>query len=202
MFEFLRKKQSVPAAVDVLNLDDKSFVKAVSRMITEGQLASGTMCLIANENLRPMMNATFELAANRPNQSIPQDLDGFIRYLAAGLDKYSDEISRRRVQWFFLTSLIWRANAKAAADPTLVDLVAIIWIFLAKSGALLKETVATNVIWEEEEKVWFDHIRTPKDGISYVLVHMLPPFLKDHVSIKAFADEQDISLFNFTGRWI
>lgn len=201
MFGFFKKKNApVPSVSDVLKLEDRDFVNTVARMITEGPLASGTMCLIANENLRPIVDVTFALAKKKPEQGLPEDLDSFARYLANGIERQADEIGRRRMQWFFLACLIWRANAKAATDPTLIEPVAAIWLFLSKSGELLQETIAQNRLWEEKEKVWFDHIRTPNAGISYVLVHMLPSFLKKHEKIRALAEEHDVFLSAVPGR--
>lgn len=200
MFRFLERKRANLSLTNIIELEDHSFVNAVSRMVTEDHLASGTMCLIANENLRPVMEATFSSAKAYPQKNLPEDLDGFIRYLARQLAMQSDGILKRRLEWFFLVSLIWRANAKASTNSALADSAADIWVFLSKSGELLQETIVQNKLWEEDEKVWFEHIQTTEDGVKYVLVHMLPSFLKRHDKIRALAKEHNVILSFAPGR--
>jgi hypothetical protein len=190
VFNFFKKKPPTSAAVAVINLSDRGFIGTVARMMAEAPLASGTMVLIALANLGPIMSVNFEMAKNKPG--LPQTLDGFIAFLAASAEKQTDEIAKRRVQWFFIAAMVRRASERAAASPALIDAAAEIWIALAKSGALLAETVPRNALWQDDEKDWFTHIKDEKAGISYVLNHMLPTQFKKQRDIQALADEHAV----------
>jgi hypothetical protein len=193
VFGIFKKKQREPKAVDVLALNDRAFVETVSRMVCEGHPASGVMCLIASENLRPLMGVTFTAARERPAEKMPADLDGLIRFFADSAERPdADEIARRRIQWFFLAALICRASARSAADATLTEPVVSIWLFLARSAELLAETVPRNQLWDKNELLWFQHIRTRSDGVSYVLRHMLPKHLRSQARVREFAREQNV----------
>jgi hypothetical protein len=195
MFGFFKKKKSEPAAAGILNLDDHAFVQAVSRMVCDGHPAAATMCLIASENLRPLMGAAFTLARQKTDQQMPSDLDGLIRFFAESSEKDdADEVARRRIQWFFLAALIVRAGGRSAADATLVPSVVEMWLYLAKSGELLAETVKQNQLWDTNEKIWFQHLRTPSDGVGYVLQHMVPKHLKSQPKLREFAQQRGVMM--------
>lgn len=195
MFGIFKKKRPEPGAADILKLDDRAFVETVSRTICDGSPAAGVMCLIASENLRPMMGVAFTLAREKRDQRMPADLDGYIRFLADSVQRHdADEFARRRIQWFFLAALILRASGRSSVDSSLLQPVVDMWLFLARSGELLAETIPRNELWESTEKQWFQHIRRPADGVSYVLQHMLPKHLKSHSGVREFARQNGVFL--------
>jgi hypothetical protein len=69
------------------------------------------------------------------------------------------------------------------------------WISLADGGQSLKASLEHNIIWSDQEKEWFSHIKSEEEGVKYVLNYVLPSQLKPNADLISFAATIDI-------RWV
>lgn len=191
VFGFLKNGKSAtrPRSPEKPLLGDLEFVGNVAQVIQSQHPAAGAMCLIALETFPVLMHATFVLSKERPDLGLPGDLNSFVASIVRAADEQTDEVEKRRAQWFYLAGQVRLAGVRAAEEPVLISLIAGMWIFLAKSGALLPKLLADNQLWTEREKMLFQHIDSPEEGVRYVLRYMLPDQLRKHPDIQALARE-------------
>jgi hypothetical protein len=194
MFGFGKGRNAKPDLADILRLDERSFVGTVRRMVEAGPQAAWTMLAVAYQNLEPVIMATPELAAKYPNQGMPVDLDGIIRFISAGIGNASSEVGSRRLMWFFLAALVRRATEIASRTPGLQPEVADIWIMISRGCACLPEVLEFNQLWSEDEKTYFDVITTEKEGLKYGLHVLAPSYLRKTELLTKFAESHDIVL--------
>ena len=194
MFGLFKKKKEAGALALVLNLDDKAFVSTVKKMLEESHPAAWTMCVVAYQNLHPMLQACKELSREEKGKDVPADLDSFIRMLSVRLEGKLDEIPKRRLAWFYQSALIHRATEIGSQKVDLQSDVAALWIMLARGSANLSELLPPNALWSDDEKAYFTDIKSERDGIWYCLQILTPAYLKNETHIVSFAKSQDILL--------
>ena len=194
MFNFFRPKEKTPELAYFLRLDDVAFVSAVKKMLELGPPAAWAMCVVAYQNLNPILSACDELSKEHPASDVPADLDAFIQSVSSRLEQVTEEIARRRLGWFFQAALIRRATEIASRNTSLQEDVAAVWIMLARGSAYLPTLLSTNVIWSDDEKAYFDVIKSEKEGIHYCLRILAPAYLRTGNLLTSFAESQDILL--------
>ena len=194
MFGFPKKKKKEPGLADMLKLDDSAFVQTVSAMMQRSHVQACAMCVIAYQNLGPMLEAAIELSKAAPTERLPTDLDSHICWLIPLLENPKDEFAERRLGWFFYALLIKRASERAVSNPNLDEHVVEIWIMLAKGAAVLHEVIKQNILWSEDEKEWFADIEDEKSGIWYCLNILMPALYRKHPRIEDFAKLQGVML--------
>lgn len=192
MFKFFKKKASTPDLPAILALEDAAFIECITRMIQTGEPAAAAMCIVAHENLRPMLSATFNIAKENPEKGLPATLLEFLYFLSATIETQRDEIGRRRLFWFLQAGLVELATGKALKQREFTDNLANLWIKLIAGSAHLKALLQHNVIWSEEEKIWFSNITDEHSGMMYTLNHIMPKFLQDHPSVEEFCNRHDV----------
>jgi hypothetical protein len=193
MFGFFKQKES-PVLAQILRLDDTAFISTVKKMLEESHPAAWTMCLVAYQNLQPMLQACSDLAKENDGKDIPADLDSFIRMLSVRLEENLEEVAKRRLAWFYQSALIRRATEIASQRTDLQPDVAALWIMLAKGSANLSKLLPPNILWSDAEKAYFVDIKNQRDGIWYCLQILTPAYLKKDKRLIAFAKSQDITL--------
>jgi hypothetical protein len=178
----------------ILHLDDAAFVSSVKRMLESSHPAAWTMCVVAYQNLNPMLQACEELSHEERGKDVPADLDSFIRMLCLRLDEQLEEIPKRRLAWFFQAALIRRATEIASRNTNLQSDVAALWIMLAQGSANLSELLPQNLLWSDDEKAYFVDIKNQHDGIWYCLQILTPGYLRIDKQMISFANSHDIIL--------
>jgi hypothetical protein len=194
MFGPFKKKQESGALAQVLQLDDKAFVSAVRKILEKSHPAAWTMCVVAFQNLNPMLQACEELAKEKNGKDVPADLDSFIRMLSVRLEENLEEVAKRRLAWFYHSALIRRATEIASQNSHLQPDVAALWIMLARGSANLSELLPPNALWSDDEKAYFVDIKNQRDGIWYCLQILTPAYLKKDERLISFAESQNITL--------
>ena len=155
MFGFFKPKKSTPTLADIIRLDDTAFVLAVKQMLEKGPPGAWAMCVVAYQNLEPMLAVSFKLSKEQPSGDAPANLDAFIQLLSSRLAEISEEIPRRRLAWFFQAALIRRATELASQNTNLQHDVAAIRIMLARGSAYFSNILPKNILWSEDEKAYF-----------------------------------------------
>jgi hypothetical protein len=186
-----RKSKNEPAIRDVvahaLRSDPAAFVRDTRDTIQSLEPAAATMCVVAMQNLNAILRFFKTIASKHPNKKVPTSLDECLLLLVE--DGWpADEIQQRRAHWFFLAMLAKRADAFAETDPRLQDDVVDIWVHLAEGGKYLSALVPQNIIWSEDEKVWFADVKSQRDGAQHVVWLMCPYWAQLHPKISDFAD--------------
>jgi hypothetical protein len=96
---------------------------------------------------------------------MPNSIDDLIVFVCAEYDKLGnsakDEIPRRRSLWFLHALIVMKANEVAQRSPELVRSVVDIWVHLIACSRVLKNALEHNVLWSDEEKLWFGGQDTP-----------------------------------------
>jgi len=193
-FNWFRKKgQPDDPILATLNLDAPSFVRFVKGLLCESEPGASTMCVVALRNLEPIMIFAKDWAEREPKKHVPNGIDEFIRLLSEENPK--DEISSRRQWWFQYALLVKRATILAEHNVAFHDDVAAIWVRLAEGGKYLKRLLEHNVIWDDNEKLWFSEFKSEKDGASYVLNLMSPKWIRENKQIQDYAFANDFFVF-------
>lgn len=194
MFGFFNQKKKPPALSLVLDVNDAAFVSIVKKMLEEAHPAAWTMCVVAYQNLQPMVQACEELSREAKGNDVPADLDSFIRMLCARLEEKLEEIPKRRLGWFYLAALIQRATEIASRKPDLQSDLSVIWIMLARGSENICELLPPNILWSDDEKAYFADIKNEHDGLWYCLQILTPGYLRTNKEMISFADSNGIFL--------
>jgi hypothetical protein len=196
IFSWLRPKSSKPKDEfsQLLELKEEMFVDVISQMIVQQHAVSSAMCVVAFQNLNPILSATRQYAEKNPDYGLPTTVEETILLLSKDRDN-QDEISERRRYWFLYALLIKRATTLCEGSPSMTDACARMWAALAGGGRSLETSLAHNMIWSELEKAWFSQIKSEQDGLKYVLNHIVPNFLRSNPALKEFALDAGI-------RWV
>lgn len=192
MFGFLKKRVGALPEIPMLGLDNRQFLAAVLHSVEQSDAPSLCMWLIAKENIRAYEHAWIDAAQKQPHKGVPATNDGFIRWLASKVDDHTDELSKRRYQWFFLASILNRAGRVAQHSTELLDQLAAIWVFMARAGALLPSICKNNRLWSADEKVWFAGLTDERSGVDHVLNFMTPPSIRSAKAIHGLANQYNI----------
>ncbi len=156
--------------------------------------ASRAMILVALANLDVYLSVMFEVGNEKPKEGMPTTLDGAISFFEESLTQSQSEVGQRRIQWFLLASLVKRATQLFISEGNTLR-IQDAWISLAEAGGNIRTIIRDNIIWDDNEKVWFSDIHDQKSGIFYVLSLMMPKPLRKNPRIREYANEQDIFLF-------
>jgi hypothetical protein len=183
-----------PHSTQILDLNDTAYISTVKRMLEATHPAGWTMCVVAYQNLNPMLEACEELARSERGKGAPADLESLIRMLSARLDEVAEEIPKRRLAWLYQAALIRRATECASRNPDLQSDVVSMWIMLAQGSANLSELLPPNALWSDDEKAYFDGINSQYDGIWYCLHILTPNYLRKDKRLISFAESQNIFL--------
>lgn len=172
----------------LLKLDDTAFVETVANMVAAQHGASGAMCLVALENIRPILAFLKDHKRKNPQADFPETIEDSLSVLAKELDsRNTDEINERRHYWFFFSLLILRATRIGEHNDRENKAVVRMWCALVQGGQHIPQSLAHNILWSDLEKEWFAPLKTEKDGMMYVLNQMLPKWLRQHEDIKNIA---------------
>jgi hypothetical protein len=162
----------------ILQLNDAAYVSAVRKILEASHPAAWTMCVVAYQNLNPMLEACKELAREKGGKDIPADLDSFTRMIGSRLEEVLEEIPKRRLGWFLQAALILRATELASQKSDFQSDVAAIWVMLARGSATISELLPPNALWFDDEKAYFGDIKNQHDGIWYCLNILTPAYLR------------------------
>ena len=172
---------------------DEDFANFTHGAIQDDVPATRAMCVVAYENLRPLMSAAISVAKERGE--VPPSVDDFVTMTFDKLDVVHDEIARRRLVWFFLAALVYRLDALAERKPSLIDCASDVWLLLSDAGQYLATLLEHNIVWTDSEKAYFSHLQGSHDGISYVMTIMLPKQYRSQPKLKLFAKSHNVSLW-------
>jgi len=198
MFAFLKKKpESSRSDSDlILSLPEDRFFLFLSTLIRESDPNSQVMRVIAYQNLEVNMKVTVEIAKNDPSLGAPVSIEDHIRYYdRLKTENKENEFAVRRLLWFFQASLMKRAEALGLGRSQYDDLLAEIWITVAEGCYCLANVVQNNILWSDDEKIWYSEVKSEKDGIAYCLNLIAPQEIRHMEKVKKFAISKGIYLF-------
>jgi hypothetical protein len=177
---------------EILTISNADFVDVVLGMVSVGEPGSSIMCVVAYKNLTIIRSVYLDHAKKNPDAKLPTDLDSFIQDLEN--KKYNDdEVTQRRVTWFYIASLIMRANSFAHESKDIENNVAQIWINLAEGCSKIHGALKHNILWSDDEKAWFTSIKTEQEGIAECLNYVMPKWLQEHPIVEQFAEQHGLS---------
>ncbi len=194
MFGLFRKRKPKPGLyAALLSAAHGDFIDSVTEMVTKSDPASRAMILVALANLDVYLSVMFKVGNENPKEGMPTTLDEAITFFEESLTQSQSEVGKRRIQWFLLASLVKRATQLSISEGN-THRIQDAWISLAEAGGNIRTIIRDNIIWDENEKIWFSDIKDRKAGVSYVLSLMMPKTLRKSQKLRAYADEQDIFL--------
>ncbi|RZT91072.1 hypothetical protein EV681_4595 [Advenella incenata] len=197
MFNFFKQKKAEkndkilhpfgPADVELAKFL-KAFLTDVGR--------ESWMVLVALEVLEVTTKMVSD--SKTTDSKVPRTVDGYISVFNEARKNESkyDEFQQRRIYWLLSAAQVKRVTLLSENNKIIRDDVAQIWILLAKGGSFIYEDLDRIELWDEIEKMFFSHIKTPNDGIEYCLNIMLPKHLRSHAAIGQFANTCNVYLLN------
>lgn len=88
-----------------------------------------------------------------------------------------------------------RAEGLGLGRPQYDELLADIWIAVAEGCYCLAHVVQNNILWSDDEKIWYSEVKTEKDGIDYCLNLVAPEEIRRIEKVQEFAISKGIYLF-------
>ena len=179
------------------NASDAEFVDIVSDLVRQGDANASVMCIVAYQNLTPMLAASAKLAAE--GNATPKDLDEMITWCVKMEIKHEgEEVQLRRIRWFFIAALLMRSTKLAEDNRELELRIAQTWLHLTDGCWLMKAALFDqhNVLWSSQEKAYFDVVSDGKGGQKYCLNHVMPKWLRNTAAVEAYAEREDIGRTN------
>jgi len=175
----------VSFAKALLLLPDQRYATIIRDYLEHAEPGSRAMFIVAYDNLRMLVNADYS-AARKKGES-PLRVEGFIRLLAEQWERaIEDEINSRRYSWFLQAALIGRLDKLSRQDMTLQTLGAECWVLLAGSAKHLNALIRSNIVWKDEEKWAYEHLKKEDEFIRHVLTSTLPAHYTNHPLILEF----------------
>ena len=194
---WIRKKQhgAVQHAVDfILLLDDTEYAQFVVGTVNTADPATRAMSVVAIANETVFCQAAEE-AGKRTGK--PFKFDDALVAIHHRLDEVGDDpVYSRRFAWFMTAMHVLRMDRAAARNSSLIQQAVTVWLQLAESGRHICTLLEHNAVWRDEEKVWFEQIKTQDDGRNYVLTTMMPRAYRRHEHAQAFAKQHNILLLD------
>jgi len=188
-----KEKEKASMLASLLTLDDSEFVSILKRIVIEEPLASCVMILVADTVLDIYLQVSINAAHKNPSSGLPTNLKEYVIW-AEKNQNGQDMIGRRRFGWFIISGLIKIASAKACVKSELQDDVLDIWVHLINGGAYISEVLKRNIIWTDDEKVFFSHIQDEKKGVKFVLNQIAPSWVRQHSKIQKLFKWKDLNV--------
>ena len=169
------------------------YASFVVDLIHAADNSTRAMCVVAIENLRPMLLVLQDTATLRGKSF---DLDATIVKFCNRMetDGGDDPINARRQLWFVMGLHVTKLDALAAQRADLIDSAAKVWLELAAASKYIPRLLEANVVWKDEEKIWFETTKSERDGITYAMTQAMPRAYRHTATVRAFADHYDIFL--------
>ena len=214
MFKLIEKFFSPEKTLDVFgvyelkSLSDCEFIEILKDRVLNLDVASRVMLIVAYENIFPHFEAAMRIAdKHRGNKRLPRNLSSYITFLhGAANEKTENEKAAGRRMWFYFSSLLLWGSVRATENTDCRKILAIIWEELIVASKNLKKALEYNELWDRKDLGWFDHIKTEKDAMEHVLLHVMPTCFLDEKNIvelmeregihKPFLYELKLSLWN------
>ena len=108
-----------------------------------------------------------------------------------------DEINSRRFAWFLYASLLKRLEKFAEEDQIIADIGAKIWLLIAQDAPILKVILPDNVVWQPDEKTWFNLSSDEDSLLEETINHHMPLVIFKQKLVKEFAKSRNIWHFRF-----
>jgi hypothetical protein len=169
--------------VDILVLNNAQFLKAVADTITTGNKSANAYTLIAYQNFIPLFEASKQASEERPGLDIPNTIEGHIRAIDALLQERHDSHGYRRLSWFYLAAILYRATKIPEHDKSLRPEIVVIWQALVDASELLHDICNKSDLWSDTEKGWFELITNEDTGRYYTHTALVPEWMRDYVEM-------------------
>ena len=198
MFKFLRRKKDENSIDYILNVEPLIFAQFTKDLFDAMEPGSRAHVLVAYENLIPLISA---LQTVSKKQGGDYSIDEFILDCAKGEDSANDEINTRRYAWFMWAGFIYRLSIMCDENQAIRDILASIWCDIARASPLLKTLLPDNIVWKDEEKVWFEYVlhESDKDFVVWTISHGGPRIIWKSKEIKRLSEEFDLFYFDGGG---
>lgn len=194
MLGLFGRKKKISPKVDffktIIKLDDSEFINTALKLFEFDEPQGGAMCAIAYRNQMIHVKVYKKKLLNFSLNSYLNEV-----LLDALNTSNINEIGTRRILWFIYAVLLMRATFIAEEREEFSDSVADIWVSVIKGCKYLKTTVDNNVLWQEDEKTWWTHIKSEQDGMADCINFSAPEWIAKHPKIQALAKENNISIY-------
>jgi hypothetical protein len=182
----------------MLDADPQTFSDFVSELFEKMDPATRAHVLVAYQNFIPIIGA-LQGVARREGKDF--SLNNFIADCSRNQSTGSDEINSRRYAWFTWAGLIYRMSGMANGNESIKEVLAEIWCEIARAAPLLKGLLPDNIVWKEEEKVYFDQVlrEHDRDCIVWAINHAAPRIIWKSPAIADLAKENELFYFDGGG---
>lgn len=191
---FKRKQESKENSFQqLITLSPTEYAQFVGDFVDNMDPGTRTHVAIAYQNLIPFLSA---IHSHAKQQGEEYSVEKFIESASSRIvELENDEINSRRNSWFLFAALIARLEKLAKADLALVPFGATVWTILVTEYPRIKVVLPNNIVWKDEEKVWFDFELNDQQAMQYAInLHVPPIFANDNV-MASFARDLNV-LYN------
>ena len=178
---FKRKKEFQENSFkQLITLPPTEYARFVGEFVDGMDPGTRTHVAVAYQNLIPFLSAIHSHAKQRGEE---YSVEKFIEGASSRIPELeNDEINSRRNSWFLFAAMIARLEKLAKADSALVPFGATVWTILVTEYPRIKVVLPNNVVWKDEEKVWFDLDRSDQQAMQDAInLHVPPIFANDNV---------------------
>lgn len=197
MFGLFKRKTPENPLKSVLDQDCLAYALFVEELFENMERGSRAHVLVAYLNLFPTISVMRSYAAEHGEE---YSIDEFILGCAHNHEAANDEINTRRHAWFMWAAMIYRITEKCADEDKIRDILAGIWCGIARDSPLLKALLPDNVVWQNDEKAYFDLVLNgpDKEIVAWTINHGGPRVIWPSPVIKSLAEKFDLFHYDST----
>lgn len=189
-----RKKAKPAIGVErLVQLPALDYAETVLGLIKHLDPASRAHVAVAYQNLVPLVGALRSFAKEN-NEAF--SLEEFMIEIDEKLPNIRDEINNRRYSWILFAAFVLRMAIIANDNPETIPAGATIWTMLAAEYPRLKFLLPNNIVWKEDEKVWFDLSKSDNSLVNLGLRIHAPKVFSSHDIAQRFIRERGLLVWD------
>lgn len=187
---FWKKRRKDTSTLSIARLPSRQYLSFIVRFVDEMDPATRAHVAVAYQNFIPLVSALYQFNNERGVAFESEDL---LESLADEAEKSSDEINQRRFSWLYFAGLIARLEKLARKDEAVVPVGATLWTIIITEYPRLKLLLPHNIVWKEDEKLWFDLDQSDAHLMELGVNHHIPPTFARHDIVRRFAKDLGVA---------
>jgi hypothetical protein len=181
---FWKKRHKEEAASSIARLPPDEYVPFIIQFVDEMDPATRAHIAVAYQNLIPLVSAYRQFNDER---GLRFEIEDLLESLAAEVERPHDETNHRRFSWLYFAGLLARLEKLARHDEAIVPVGATLWTIIVTEYPKLRFLLPNNVVWKEDEKLWFDLELSDPELMELGINHHIPPKFAQHDIVRRFA---------------
>lgn len=158
MFNFLKKKQD--HTDNLLGFSDDEYCNVVKGVFDNMDEPTRAHILVAFQHVFVLVQVMKVETKKRGMEWTTKDL---IRDFANAQKLAKDEVNIRRQAWLMWATMLHRMGEISKGSAQKMEVLGEVWCNIARASPLLKSLLPDNIVWDRDEKSYFDLVINEDD---------------------------------------